>query len=72
MADEGQEDLVILLPDTPVQSIRDFVNYIYEGGFDATSVHNVLDFISLLSSLGLPLTSLTRVNYQVKDISEKY
>ena len=61
VAEVGQEDLVILLPDTPVQSIRDLVNYIYQGGFNATSAQNVLDFIRLLGNLGFPLTSLTRV-----------
>ena len=62
VADGGPEDLVILLADTPAQSIRDLVHYIYQGGFVATSAQNVLDFIKLLRNLGLPLSSLTRVN----------
>ena len=59
--DGGQEDLVILLPDTPAQAIRDFKKYVYSGGFEANTP-STQDFVDLLGILGFPLTSLKWVN----------
>ena len=60
---------MFLLPDTPVQAIRDFVKYIYEGGFEATT-RSTQDFVDLLEIIGFPLTSLKWVN--LKRTNTKY
>ena len=58
-----QEDLVILLPDTPVNVIRSVVTCIYSGGFSVSGVKNILEVIKIMKNLGLPYKSLTKVKF---------
>ena len=60
-ADLYQEDLMVILPDTPVEVILTLVKIIYEGGSTETEVEKVIEFLKLMKNIGLPLTSLSRV-----------
>ena len=62
-ADLGQcqDDLVILLPDTPVEAIKTLVSLIYDGGCSETTGKKIVEVVKAMKNLGLPITSLVRV-----------
>ena len=56
-----QEELVIILPDTPVEIILSLVKIIYEGGTTEVEVDKVVEILKVMKNIGLPLSSLSRV-----------